>query len=45
MCGMFVVFVQFGVFGGDAAEHLVGHGGQFAGLAVHQRQLPFHTKS
>ena len=43
--GVFVVLVKLGVIGGDAAQHLVGHGGQFTGLAVHQGQLPFHTKS
>ena len=40
-----VVLVELGMLGGDAAEHLVRHRGQFAGLRVDQGELPFHTKS
>ena len=40
-----VVLVEFGMPGSDAAEHLVRHGGQFTGLGVDERQLPFHAKS
>ncbi|MCY1231805.1 hypothetical protein D9M72_442660 [compost metagenome] len=43
--GVFVVLVEFGMVGCDAAQHFIGHGRQFAGLRIDQRQLPFHTKS
>ena len=41
---VFVVFVEFRVPGGHAAEHLVGYGSELARLPVHQCKLPLNTE-
>jgi hypothetical protein len=42
---VFVVLVQLRVLGGHTAQHLIRHGGEFTGLRIDERELPFHTKS